>query len=273
MDLTTVFSGDWSLLTPTMLTHYLFVLVMLVFMEGILSADNALVLAVMVRPLPKKEQGHALFYGLVGAIVLRFLALFAISYLADVWEAQAAGAAYLIYISVKNLYRYYTKKPSEKHAAEVNVPPEGTACSRREFWWTVVRVELADIAFAVDSILAAVAIAMALPDTGIGHIGGLDTGKFLVVLLGGFAGIVLMRLAAQVFVHLLDKHPKLEVAAFLLVLWVGVKLVVLTLAHPVIGVLPEKFPESAAWHIVFFGTMIAIGLRGWFTSTRAGKSN
>lgn len=273
MDFTTVFNGDWSLLTPTMLTHYLFVLVMLVFMEGVLSADNALVLAVMVRPLPEKDRGHALFYGLIGAIFLRFLALFAISYLADIWEAQAAGAIYLIYVSVKNLYRYYTKKPTEHHAAEVDVPAEGSAHSRREFWSTVIRVELADIAFAVDSILAAVAIAMALPDTGVGHIGGLDTGKFLVVLIGGFAGIVLMRIAAQLFVRLLDKHPKLEVAAFLLVLWVGVKLIVLTLAHPAIGILPAKFPESTVWHIIFFGTMIAIGLWGWFTSTRTSETN
>ena len=74
--------GIW--LEPSMIMHYLFVLVMLVFMEGILSADNALVLAVMVRPLPPKDRSHALFYGLVGAVVLRFAALFAISYLADI---------------------------------------------------------------------------------------------------------------------------------------------------------------------------------------------
>ena len=84
-------------------------------------------------------------------------------------------------------------------------------------------MELADIAFAVDSILAAVAIAMALPNTGLGHIGGLDTGKFLLVLLGGLSGVVIMRFAASFFVKLLDQRPKLEVAAFLLVFWVILK--------------------------------------------------
>ena len=47
----------------------------LVIMEGLLSADNALVLAVMVRHLPFKQRKKALFYGLLGAYLFRFLAI------------------------------------------------------------------------------------------------------------------------------------------------------------------------------------------------------
>lgn len=259
--------GVW--LEPSMIMHYLFVLIMLIFMEGILSADNALVLAVMVRPLPPKDRSHALFYGLVGALVLRFAALFAISYLADIWQAQAIGAAYLMFIAAKNLYRYHIQQMNHETALPLDKIPVSTACSARDFWFTVIRVELADIAFAIDSILAAVAIAMALTDTGIGYIGGLDAGKFFVVFIGGMAGIILMRFAAQFFVRLLDQHPKLEVAAFLLVFWVGIKLAIVTLAHPALGVLPLHFPESTIWQIIFFGGMIAIASWGWLTSTKS----
>ncbi|MCJ2389054.1 hypothetical protein HZI63_09385, partial [Limosilactobacillus fermentum] len=47
----------------------------LVLMEGLLSADNALVLAVMVRHLPVKQRKKALFYGLLGAYAFRFVAI------------------------------------------------------------------------------------------------------------------------------------------------------------------------------------------------------
>lgn len=80
---------------------------------------------------------------------------------------------------------------------------------------TVLKVELADIAFAIDSILAAVALAVSLPNTGLGTIGGMDAGQFIVVFLGGFVGLVIMRFAASGFVKLLEKRPSLEVAAFL----------------------------------------------------------
>src|SRR4029079_15648857 len=47
----------------------------LIFLEGLLSADNALVLALMVRHLPKPEQRRVLRYGIWGAIGFRFIAI------------------------------------------------------------------------------------------------------------------------------------------------------------------------------------------------------
>ena len=250
--------------------QYIAIFFVLVAMEGLLSADNALVLAVMVRPLAPNMRSKALFYGLVGAVVLRFTALFFVSFLANVWQAQAAGAAYLIYVGLHNLYKYMKEKKEEGIESSKDKLPEGEPThylhSRKDFWLTVAKVEFTDIAFAVDSILAAVAIAISLPPTGWGHIGGMDTGEFILVLAGGLCGVVLMRFAATIFVKLLDKRPKLEVAAFLLVTWVGIKLVIVTLSHEAIGVLPADVPESTLWHVIFFGTMILIALWGWFSS-------
>lgn len=251
-----------------LMIQYIFIFFVLVAMEGLLSADNALVLAVMVRPLAPNMRQKALFYGLIGAVILRFTALFFVSFLANVWQAQAVGAAYLIYVGLHNLYEYNKKQKDGDDVME-NMPkgePQTYLHSRKDFWKTVVKVEFTDIAFAVDSILAAVAIAISLPPTGWGHIGGMDAGEFILVLCGGLCGVVLMRFAATVFVKLLDKRPKLEKAAFMLVTWVGIKLVIVTLAHERIAVLPADFPESTLWHVIFFGVMILIALWGWFSS-------
>ena len=71
------------------LLEYLWVLLVLVALEGLLAADNAVVMAVMVKHLPKIQQKKALFYGLIGAFVFRFAALFMITILVDVWQIQA----------------------------------------------------------------------------------------------------------------------------------------------------------------------------------------
>ena len=60
--------------------EYGWVLLVLVGLEGLLAADNAVVMAVMVKHLPKVQQKKALFYGLIGAFVFRFAALFMITF-------------------------------------------------------------------------------------------------------------------------------------------------------------------------------------------------
>lgn len=136
---------------------------------------------------------------------------------------------------------------------------------------TVLKVEIADIAFAIDSMLAAVALAITLPETGWGHIGGIDTGQFAIMFLGGLVGLIIIRFAATQFVKLLKSYPSLETAAFLIVGWVGVKLVIYTLAHPSLGVIPHSFPESTLWKLIFWGVMILIIIWGWFVSYRSKK--
>ncbi|WP_217586356.1 TerC family protein [Lentibacillus saliphilus] len=240
-----------------LLLEYLWVVVVLIGLEGLLAADNALVLAIMVKHLPPKERKRALFYGLAGAFVLRFGSLFIISFLVDIWQVQALGAAYLLFIAIKHLVDKY------RHKDEVT-SSKGNGSG---FWMTVLKVEFADLAFAVDSILAAVAIAVALPPTGIGTIGSLDTGQFLVVFAGGMIGLIIMRFAANIFVDLLNKRPALEVAAFYIVGWVGVKLAVIVMAHEDIAWIPHDFPHSTTWKLIFYGVLVAIAATGWFWSS------
>ena len=78
--------------------------------RGILAADNALVLAIMVKHLPEEKRKKALFYGLAGAFVFRFGSLFMISFLVDVWQVQAIGAIYLMFIAGNHLFKTYVKR-------------------------------------------------------------------------------------------------------------------------------------------------------------------
>lgn len=246
----------------TLILEYGWVLLVLVVLEGLLAADNAVVMAVMVKHLPRVQQKKALFYGLIGAFVLRFGALFLITILVNWWWVQAAGAAYLLFICCKHLYEMRKQKNVEEDQKEKKASG---------FWATVVKVELADLAFAIDSMLAAVALAVTLPELGNIQIGGINGGQFMVMFLGGVIGLVIMRFAAQWFVRLLHDYPSLETAAFLIVGWVGVKLTVMTLAHSKVGVLNEHFPHGVLWKSVFWSVLVLIALGGYFIGVRNKK--
>lgn len=249
----------------TLLLEYAWVLLILIALEGILAADNALVMAIMVKHLPEKERRKALFYGLAGAFVFRFASLFAISFLVDVWQVQAIGAIYLIFLSLNHVFRRFVSQRGRK-SKEKKVNHESG------FWMTVLKVEFADIAFAVDSILAAVALAVSLPRTNLPLIGGLDGGQFLIIFAGGFIGLIIIRFAATYFVNLLHRRPGLETAAYLVVGWVGVKLAMYTLSHPDLGYLPEAFVKTPAWKITFWVVLLGIFAGGWFLSKEADKT-
>ena len=251
------------------LLEYAWVLIVLIFLEGLLAADNAVVMAVMVKHLPQEQQKKALFYGLFGAFVFRFAALFLITILAKYWQIQAIGAAYLLFISIKHLYDNHFKKDDEDEDEEGAKEKKGSG-----FWMTVLKVELADIAFAIDSMLAAVAIAITLPAIP-GYedvfVGGINVGPFVVMFLGGFIGLIIMRFAAQAFVKLLNKYPTLETTAFLIVGWVGVKLAVLALGHENLAIIDPHFPHSTTWKVIFWVVLLGLAIGGYLVSVAKNK--
>lgn len=236
---------EWSLIV-----EYAWVLGVLIVIEGLLSADNALVMAVFAKHLPAEQQKKAIRYGLWFAFGFRVAAIFAISFVATIWQVQAIGAAYLLFLSVKHFVSRKQHEEKEKNGAA--------------FSTVVMKIAFADLVFAIDSILAAVALVIALPDTSLGMIGGMDAAKFILVVLGGLAGLLLIKVASQWFITLLATRPGLESAAFIIVGWVGVKLAVITLSHPSVSWIDPHFPESATWKICFWSVMILIVLIGYF---------
>ena len=188
---------------------------LLVLPEGVLSIDNALVLGLLAGKLPRKLQSKALTYGLIGAFVFRLVAIATAQYLLH-WDwVKLLGGGYLIYVAVKHFFLGEKKIPHDE--ANPQAPMEHNA----PFWPTVMAIELTDIAFAVDSILAAIALVGPPPD---GTPPAALHPKLWVVVTGGMLGVVLMRVAAVLFIRLLERFPRFEISAYLLVLVIGIKL-------------------------------------------------
>jgi YkoY family integral membrane protein len=188
----------------------------LALLEGLLSADNALVLAVMVRHLPAKEQRRVLRYGIWGAIGFRFIAVLCSSILLRFWYCKVAGGVYLLYLAVKHFF-WESGSPSAPQPGD-NVPGARSARPGQGFWATVTSATLADIAFSIDSILAAVAMAESFPFG--------DNAKLFIVYVGGVLGIITMRFVVRYFVLLLERFPGLAEGAYYLVAWIGLKLLI-----------------------------------------------
>jgi YkoY family integral membrane protein len=190
----------------------------LVFLEGLLSADNALVLAVMVRHLPKNQQRRVLFYGIWGAVVFRIIALSLSSILLNLWYCKVVGGFYLLYLAGSHFLWHSDEAETSTASSESRGP-----VSRRllgGFWGTVTSITMADIAFSIDSILAAVATAESFPD----RFG--PNGKLFIVFTGGVLGIITMRFVVRYFLILLEKFPGLADGAYYLVAWIGLKLMI-----------------------------------------------
>jgi YkoY family integral membrane protein len=136
------------------------------------------------------------------------------------------------------------------HPARPKKPEPMTADQRAvRFWSVVASIELTDIAFAADSILASIALVGPMPPGSTIH------PKLWLILLGGMLGVLIMRVAAVVFIRLLRKFPRFETTAYLLVTTVGVKLLVDWWYNADGDRLDFQSPASAAFW-VFWSTMI-----------------
>lgn len=177
----------------------------LIFLEGVLSLDNALAIALIVRGLPQAMRQKALFIGLVSAVVLRAFGVLSAAYLIQLLWVQIIGGIYLLYLSLSHLIT--------NRRAEVRRP------RRRNFWTTVFLVEITDFIFAIDSILAGLAL------VGVSFAHHEFPPKIWIVYLGGLSGLIMMRFAAKFFTEIIDRFPRLETGAHLIVGWIGLKLI------------------------------------------------
>jgi YkoY family integral membrane protein len=203
----------------------LLTIALLVGLEGVLSADNAMVLAMLVLGLPKSQQQKALRYGIVGAFLFRGAATLAAAYLIQLGWVKLAGAAYLLYLSFEHFFR--------SNAETRRVPPRARPwLGLNAFWATVVKVELTDIVFAVDSIVIAVAM----------------SSNIWVILTGGMLGIVAMRFVIGRLLTLIEQYPQLVDGAFAIIAWVGAQLLLEFLHRQ--GIVHFELPEWISLTVV-----------------------
>jgi tellurite resistance protein TerC len=197
------------------------IVIQLIFLEGILSIDNAAVLGALVSPLPDNrpivwarslhkvgdflhpilgnQRTAALRAGLLGAYLGRGLMLFLATLVIQNPWLKLLGAAYLVRLAFNNLSTS-EECESDSHAH----PIEG-----KTFWMIVLTVELTDLVFSLDNVVAAVAL----------------SNRFWVVMAGVAIGILFMRFAAGLFSYAVERHPVLKYAAYILVFNIGIELI------------------------------------------------
>ncbi len=232
----------------------LLVIGFLAILEGALSIDNALVLGLLAKRLKRDEQGKALNIGMFLAFLFRFVAIFAAALLLKYTFVKLLGGGYLVYIAVRHLFFEAKKEeheqivldergnptivegtgkelPREKEEADIQerMPVyikagKDSSAGYARFWPTVGSIGLTDIAFAVDSILAAIALIGPPPLVGNPPVIARFHPKLWVVFTGALLGMIALRFAAGIVIKLLDKFPRFEIAAYLLVLVIGMKL-------------------------------------------------
>jgi tellurite resistance protein TerC len=192
----------------------------LIFLQVILSIDNAAVLGSLVAHLPDNrpvqwpeslwkigdwlhpllgnQRTAALRVGLIGAYIAQGTMLFLATAISNTPWVKILGAFYLIRLAFDNLGE------AEPGETDYHVHPIESV----SFWYIVLTVEISDIVFSIDNIVAAVAV----------------TNHFWLVVIGVFIGILLMRVAAGWFSYLVDREPILKKAAYLLIMVIGAEI-------------------------------------------------
>ena len=174
-----------------------FVILILIALEAVLSADNAIALAAIAQGLnDKKLQQRALNIGLVFAYVLRIGLILAATWVTQFWQFELIGASYLLWL----VFNYFTS-PEEKKSLHHGL--EFTS-----LWQAIPAIGLTDLAFSLDSVTAAIAV----------------VDNTWLVILGGTIGVITLRFLAGLFIRLLDEYTHLEDAGFITVGLVGVRL-------------------------------------------------
>lgn len=197
------------------------VIVNLILIESLLSVDNAAVLATMVLDLPKDQRKKALKYGIIGAYVFRGICLLFAALLIQIWWFKPVGGIYLLILALKYFFSHKKKEESPENIAEELADKKKSWLYRKTlglfgpFWSTVILVELMDLAFSIDNVIAANAY----------------TNNIILIWVGVFIGILAMRFVAQGFVRLMEKYPFLSTCAYSVIALLGLKLTLSLVTH------------------------------------------
>ena len=174
------------------------ILLVLILLEAVLSADNAIALAAIARSIQDpKSQRQALDIGLVGAYILRVTLIFAATWVIKYWQFELLGAMYLLWL-VANYFFF----------SEDDEDDENRTLGFKSLWQVIPTIAITDLAFSLDSVTSAIAI----------------TEDTWLIVAGGTIGIVILRFLAGLFIRWLQEYTYLEDAGFITVGFVGLRL-------------------------------------------------
>jgi YkoY family integral membrane protein len=211
------FSSGFNLQTPA-------ILLVLIALEAVLSADNAIALAAIAQGLgDKKQQELALNIGLVFAYILRIILILSATWVVQFWQFELLGAIYLLWL----VLQYFTSGENESH--------QHHSIRFNSVWQAIPLIAVTDLAFSLDSVTTSIAV----------------SDQVWLILLGGTAGVITLRFLAGLFIRWLDEYTHLEDAGFVTVGLVGLRLLVRVINEDYIP--PEWLMISAIVVIFIWG--------------------
>ncbi|MEH2240329.1 TerC family protein [Nostoc sp.] len=206
------------------------VLLILIFLEAVLSADNAIALAAIAQGLEDKElERKALNFGLVVAYILRITLILTATWVQQFWQFELLGAAYLLWL----VFQHFTSQQSED---EQNHEPRFSSLLQ-----AIPVIAFTDLAFSLDSVTTAIAVSQE---------------KWLV-LTGATVGIITLRFMAGLFIRWLDEFENLEDAGYVTVALVGLRLLLKVVNDDLVP--PEWIMIPAIFLILGWGFSKRIG--------------
>ena len=177
----------------------------LIGLEIVLSADNAIALAAIARKQPDPAaQQRALNLGLVFALLFRVVLILAAQWVLNFRPLMGAGAVYLLWLCLSH---FFLQSANDDDAATEESPGPAEAAAK-SLAATAFTIALTDLAFSLDSVAAAVAV----------------SDRIALVITGGLVGVVALRLSSGLFIRLLQRYRRLEAAGYLAVGLVGIQL-------------------------------------------------
>ena len=176
----------------------------IVSLELVLSADNAVALASITKNLNNIDlQRKALNIGIFIALLLRILVILTAQFFLNFWPVKLIGGIYLISLSISK-FLSLNSNGSDKNLKE------NSEKSNISLFKVILLLSVTDLAFSIDSITAAVAI----------------SDQFLLVITGAIIGVIALRFTSGLFIKWLEIYINLEKAGYIAVGLIGLKLII-----------------------------------------------
>ena len=201
----------------------------IVSLELVLSADNAVALASITKNLNNIDlQKKALNIGIFIALLLRVLVILTAQFILNFWPVKLIGGIYLISLSISKLFTL--NNTVLKNNNDNNIKSDISIVN------VILLLSVTDLAFSIDSITAAVAI----------------SDQFLLVITGAIIGVIALRFTSGLFIKWLEIYTNLEKAGYIAVGFIGIKLILQLILYKLI--IPEY---------LFFLLMLCLFLWGF----------
>tara|TARA_B100000131_G_C18034799_1_gene579963 strand:- start:55 stop:756 length:702 start_codon:yes stop_codon:yes gene_type:complete len=196
-------------------SEILTLLPILISLELLLSADNAVALASLTKSLKNtNDRSKALNLGITISLVFRILLILLSSILLKFVFIRVFAGIYLIYLFISNFIN--RNRDADESFGEAH-------SDKNRFLKVVALLSITDLAFSIDSITTAVAI----------------SDNYRLIVFGAIIGVIALRFTSEIFLRLLDYYINLEMAGYVAIFIVGIKLILNTLFTEVL--LPDYY--------------------------------